>query len=226
MFKASRQGNHPMIIAGLSEDNIRRLKNDQPIKVPLRSFGVSLPGDLTIVYGETELEIGRRMKEQGLINEDSQGLTDPKLLQELTIREKHEQILILTCGLPRSGKSTWARSQAYPIVNPDSVRLAIHGQRFIKDAEGFVWATVRAMVKALFLAGHKIVILDAVNNTRKRRDEWKSSEWGLYVKAIDTPKEVCLERARESMDVEIEAVIERMSTEREALQDDEARWPE
>ena len=31
--------------------------------------------------------------------------------------------LIMTIGLPRSGKSTWARTQACPIVNQDSIKL-------------------------------------------------------------------------------------------------------
>ena len=35
--------------------------------------------------------------------------------------------LIVMVGLPRSGKTTWARKQGYPIVNPDSIRLAFHG---------------------------------------------------------------------------------------------------
>ncbi len=30
--------------------------------------------------------------------------------------------LILTVGLPRSGKTTWALEQGWPIVNPDSIR--------------------------------------------------------------------------------------------------------
>ena len=38
--------------------------------------------------------------------------------------------IIVTVGLPRSGKTTWAREQGYPIVNPDSIRLSLHGKRF------------------------------------------------------------------------------------------------
>lgn len=78
--------------------------------------------------------------------------------------------LLMTVGLPRSGKSTWARKQfGVPIVNPDSIRLAMHGHQFIKSAEPFVWATASTMVEALFLAGHPTVILDATNVTRATR---------------------------------------------------------
>ena len=132
--------------------------------------------------------------------------------------------MICTVGLPRSGKSTWASTQNVPIVNPDSVRLAIHGQRFIAEAEPFVWATVRAMVKALFLAGHPVVILDACNVTRKRRDEWKSDDWETAFKLIPTPAIVCKQRAEGENDTAIIPVIDRMAEQFEALGEDEQGW--
>jgi predicted kinase len=84
--------------------------------------------------------------------------------------------LILTVGLPRSGKTTWARAQGVPVASPDAISRALHGQRFIGVAEPFVWAIAKLMVRALFLAGHPTVIVDATNTTQKRRDEWKSDD--------------------------------------------------
>jgi predicted kinase len=121
-------------------------------------------------------------------------------------------------GLPRSGKSTRARELAHldgsPIVCPDAVRLALHGQRFVASAEPFVWAIARTMVEALFLAGHDSVIVDATHGTRKRRDFWKATAAVPYKRAfltIDTPRAVCLERAVKEGDTEIVPVIERMA---------------
>src|SRR5216683_5886868 len=85
--------------------------------------------------------------------------------------------LFLTVGLPRSGQSTWARGTNTPIVCPDEIRLALHGQRFIASAEPLVWAIARIMVSALFGAGHPRVILDATNLTKARRDEWLDPGW-------------------------------------------------
>lgn len=138
-----------------------------------------------------------------------------------------EKVLLLTVGLPRSGKTTFARAfskdNGVPIVNPDSVRLAIHGRRFEALAEGFVWATARAMVRALFLAGHDMVLVDATNTTRKRRDEWKSPDWRTVCHVIDTTKDVCIERAQAENDAEIIPVIERMAAQWEPLGEDEER---
>lgn len=127
--------------------------------------------------------------------------------------------LILTIGLPRSGKTTWARKQGYPIVNPDSIRLALHGQRYIKEAEPFVWAIAYTMADALFRAGHEKVIVDATNNTQKRRDEWikRFSERvnEIRYKYFTVNKEDCIERAKAIGDEEIIPIIEKMDDERD-----------
>lgn len=132
--------------------------------------------------------------------------------------------LICTVGLPRSGKTTWALQQAYPIVNPDAIRLAMPGQRFIDSAERFVWATAHCMIQSLFLAGHDTVILDATNNSRKRRDDWQSNKWDTYFKVFDTSKEECLHRAHVINDEQIKPIIERMAEQFEPLADYEKTW--
>ena len=58
--------------------------------------------------------------------------------------------LILTVGLPRSGKTTWAKKTGLPIVNRDAIRIALHGQAYIQDAEEMITAFEWYMVKALF----------------------------------------------------------------------------
>lgn len=129
-----------------------------------------------------------------------------------------QKTLILTCGLPRSGKTTWARKQGVPIVSPDSIRLALHGQRFLKEAEPMVWTMAAYMAKALFLAGHEKVIVDATNVTAKRREFWLEkfpSTEGYKVDLLieSTAPEVCIERARAEGDETIIPVIERMAAE-------------
>jgi predicted kinase len=226
MLRASAQTpNGPLIVAGISDGNVERLKAGQPIKADLRSFGVNLPGSLVIFHAPTEADMEVMFRKHGLLTDRTNVTVDPKVDQAAEIRARHDRILIATVGLPRSGKSTWAKSQAYPIVNPDAIRLALHGQRFAANAEPFVWATAKVMVRALFGAGHKAVILDATNITRKRRDEWKSKEWGLFFKNIPTGSITCTARAIAEKDEDILPVIERMAAEYEAIQDDEMQWP-
>jgi predicted kinase len=223
--------NNPIFILGLSEVNVQRLKAGQPILTSLKSFGVEQAGQVVILYGQTEQAIADDMVRNGMIGNETVFVGDPKMDAIDAIPRKTDKLLIATVGLPRSGKSTWSQSQAYPIVNPDSIRLAIHGQRFIGEAEPFVWATAKAMVSALFLAGHSVVVLDACNNTRRRRDEWKSDKWDTVFKVINETKETCLERAKEALavgqdwDMELLGVIDRMAAEHEPLGEDEIVWP-
>ncbi len=122
-------------------------------------------------------------------------------------------VLVMTVGLPRSGKSTWAVQTGLPAVNPDSVRLAMHGQAFFAPAEPLVWAHVRLMVRSLFIAGHRIVILDATNVSERRRQEWLSKEWECQYQCFQTPVEECIRRAHSSGKPELVPVIYRMSKE-------------
>ena len=226
MIKATITGlEEPIILMGLSEGNIQRLKAGQPILATIRSFGIDQPGSITIIYGESEQAITDELYKGGFIGPQTIVHRDAKLDAIEAVKREKDKLLIATVSLPRSGKSTWARSQAYPIVNPDSIRLAIHGQRFIAEAEPFVWATTKAMVRALFLAGHDTVILDTCNNTMARRDEWRSKEWDLVFKVVSTPAEVCIERAQRENDQAIIPVIERMANEHDRLGEEEIAWP-
>ena len=119
--------------------------------------------------------------------------------------------LIMTMGLPRSGKSTWANKQSYPMVNPDAIRLALYGQPFIANGEIMVWAIAKYMVRALFLAGHKTVILDATNTTKKRRDEWVDDSWEIKYKVFNTSEKICIKRARSIKREDLVEVIKYMT---------------
>lgn len=133
-------------------------------------------------------------------------------------------ILLGTMGLPRSGKSTWARAfskkHGLPIVEPDAIRLALHGHKFIASAEPLVWATAQLMVASLFGAGHDVVLLDSTNVTRKRRDEWQKrfkTYWVPFLTDIAT----CEQRAAQIGDRDLLVVIRVMASTQEGLLEDE-----
>lgn len=129
----------------------------------------------------------------------------------------------MTQGLPRSGKSTWARSQGWPIVSPDAIRLAKTGQRWWGPMEHEVWAAARTMVRALFWAGHQIVVLDSTSYNRLQRDRFCPSrdiQWRRFVKIIDTPVLECCRRAKETYPALVE-IIEQMAKNWEPVEPDE-----
>lgn len=130
-----------------------------------------------------------------------------------------QKILVCTVGLPRAGKSTWAKQQAgIPVVNRDAIRLALHGHAFIELAEPIVKAVAKIMVRSLFLAGHDTVIVDETNTTDERRMFWIEGDWLTYWKVIDTPASICRERAGGNVD--LVKAIERMHQAWEPIDDE------
>lgn len=131
--------------------------------------------------------------------------------------------LLCTYGLPRSGKSTWAKSTGHPIVSLDALRWALTGRRWYAPMEHQVWAIARTMVRALFLAGHKTVVLDSTSSTRKQRDQFRSDEmvmWDCEYIQMITSSSVCKKRAKLTYP-ELVPIIDYMAARWEAIEDDE-----
>lgn len=127
-------------------------------------------------------------------------------------------LLIVTVGLPYSGKTTWALATGLPIVNPDALRVALYGQRFIGTTEPMIWTMAAYMVHSLFYVGHPIVILDATNiKHTKRRELWiedaRLTKYIVKFKVFPTTTDVCVSRAKAAGDEEILPIIMRMSAE-------------
>lgn len=127
----------------------------------------------------------------------------------------------MTVGLPRCGKSTWARESGFPMVNPDSIRLALYNEPFIRGRESEVWIITGLMVRSLFLAGHTTVVLDATNTIRKYRDDWKSPLWKREFKIFPKDLGQCIYRAKETGKNYLIPVIEKMYMEYEPITDEE-----
>lgn len=133
--------------------------------------------------------------------------------------------LIAMHGLPRSGKSTITKKlaaiYACPIVNADAVRLALHGKRYEGLAEDFVKAIRLVMVRALFLAGHDVVLYDETNFSREIRNRIRSTEWRTVFVPVLTPPDVCKERAIATDQPDLVRVIDAMWARYEPLGADE-----
>jgi predicted kinase len=123
--------------------------------------------------------------------------------------------LILMRGLPRSGKSTLARSMGYPIVSPDSFRHVMHGTSFFKGAEALVWAIVRTTVMHYFDYGYEKVILDYCNNTKRRIDVWRDGPWTIEIVTVNTSEEECIKRAYSNGRKDLVPEIQRMAQEQD-----------
>jgi predicted kinase len=95
--------------------------------------------------------------------------------------------LLITRGLPASGKTTFARKLQPRVVrvNRDDLRLMLHGRRlFTQTAEGQVSTVQRAAVEALLRAKSDVIVDDTNLRTRTVR------EWAELAARFDATFEV------------------------------------
>ena len=132
-------------------------------------------------------------------------------------------LLIAMMGLPRSGKSTIASKLAKelgaPIVCKDSIRLALYNKRYEASAEDFIRAISKTMIKALFLRGHEIVIADETHFSKAARNHLKDPLWEIRWFPVQTPADICCERAIQTGQADLVPVINEMNLRYEPLED-------
>ena len=131
------------------------------------------------------------------------------------------KILWMMVGLPRSGKSTHAKKFGFPVVSCDAIRQSLGCYPFVPAMEPWVWRIAHTMVESLFNAGHTAVVLDSCGHTKARRDEWKSKQYLRRFVTVNTPMEVCVERAVSTDQEYLIPVIERMAKEFEPCSEEE-----
>lgn len=136
--------------------------------------------------------------------------------------------LIAMKGLPRSGKSTIAKQLSKeisaPIVSKDNIRLALHGKVYESLAEPFVRAISKVMVHSLFLSGHPVVIADETHYSRAARDFMSDGPWLTTFYVVPTSPEICHQRATDTNQPWLHAVIDEMTARHEPLGDGEIRF--
>jgi len=112
--------------------------------------------------------------------------------------------LLITRGLPASGKTTFARKLQPQVVrvNRDDLRRMLHGRRlFTQWAEGQVTQAQRAAVEAL-LRAHADVIVDDTNLRARTVREWAELAARFHAQFevhdfTDVPVEECVRRDAE-----------------------------
>lgn len=144
----------------------------------------------------------------------------------------YQKKLIMTVGLPRSGKSTWATAAARllhgTVVTPDAFRVCLHGQAYVKEAEKFVWAAVDLAIRGLFRSGNHTIILDATNLMAHLRAGYVGGDWQCYYKYFDASAAECKRRALECGQDYLCEVIDRMAERFELVTPEEniLVWPD
>ena len=126
--------------------------------------------------------------------------------------------LVITKGLPGSGKSTWAKEQVkacdWKRANKDDLRLMIDCGKWSKGNENLVVAVQELMVREFLFKGHTVVVDDTnFHIPHQKRFKAIAEEFDIPFEIkdfTDVPLEVCIERDQKRPNYVGEEVIKRM----------------
>lgn len=132
---------------------------------------------------------------------------------------KMAQQVIVTRGLPASGKSTWAKTQLaehpgqFKRINKDDLRAMLDGGKWSKGNEKFVLAVRDRLILEALSAGYAVIV-DDTNLHPRHETRIRELVKGLATVEIqdftDVPLETCLERDRQRPNYVGEQIIHSM----------------
>lgn len=130
-------------------------------------------------------------------------------------QRKPRGVVVLTIGLPGSGKSSWFKRRGVTPLSSDLLRTLLFDNITEQRYQDLVFSTLRSLLRARLIAGMQWNYIDATNLSPKERHGWikMAREFGYEVHAVffDVPLEVCMERNLRRARVVPEDVMRRMA---------------
>jgi predicted kinase len=106
--------------------------------------------------------------------------------------------VVLTIGLPGSGKTTWYKRRGVAPLSSDMLRNILFDDITEQRYQGLVFSTLRSLLRARLIAKMPWNYVDATNLSPHERRQWikMAKSFGYEVQAVffDVPLSVCLER--------------------------------
>jgi predicted kinase len=106
--------------------------------------------------------------------------------------------VVLTIGLPGSGKTTWYKRRGVQPLSSDVLRTLLFDDITEQRYQGLVFSTLRSLLRARLIAKMPWNYVDATNLSPHERRQWikMAKSFGYEVQAVffDVPLDVCLER--------------------------------
>ena len=106
--------------------------------------------------------------------------------------------VVLTIGLPGSGKTTWFKRRGVTPLSSDMLRSILFDDITEQRYQGLVFSTLRSLLRARLIAKMPWNYVDATNLSPHERRQWikMAKSFGYDVQAVffDVPLEICMER--------------------------------
>ena len=117
---------------------------------------------------------------------------------EQTALKSPKGYVVLTIGLPGSGKTTWYKRRGVTPLSSDLLRTLLFDDITEQRYQGLVFSTLRSLLRARLIAKMPWNYVDATNLSPHERRQWikMAKSFGYEVQAVffDVPLAVCMER--------------------------------
>ena len=123
--------------------------------------------------------------------------------------------VVLTIGLPGSGKTTWYKRRGVTPLSSDLLRNILFDDISEQRYQGLVFSTLRSLLRARLIAKMPWNYVDATNLSPHERRQWikMAKSFGYEVQAVffDVPLAVCMERNRKRERTVNDDVMQKMN---------------
>jgi predicted kinase len=123
--------------------------------------------------------------------------------------------IVITVGLPGSGKSTYLAKRRLSGISSDEIRRLLADDPTDQTIHARVFATIRYVIRQRIAIGRPVTYVDATHLTRWERRAYVqlSQRYGceLEVLFFDVPVDVCIQRNRKRDRIVPEQAIREMA---------------
>ncbi|WP_260705595.1 AAA family ATPase [Edaphobacter flagellatus] len=134
---------------------------------------------------------------------------------ELPPARSPKGFVVLTIGLPGSGKTTWYKRRGVTPLSSDLLRTILFDDITEQRYQGLVFSTLRSLLRARLIAKMPWNYVDATNLSPHERRQWirMAKSFGYEVQAVffDVPLAVCMERNRKRERSVTDEVMQKMA---------------